>query len=108
MAAPDPKAKLALLEQMAAKDPKQPFPRYGVAMELASQGRLADSAAAFAALAKDLPDYVPTYFQAGKVLEKLDRLDEARDFYGRGIAAATKAGNGHARDELEAALSILG
>jgi tetratricopeptide (TPR) repeat protein len=103
-----PKSKLELLSEIAAKDPKQPFPRYGVAMELAVLGRLEEAADAFRGLAKDLPDYVPTYFQAGKVCEKLGRLDDARDFYRRGIDAAARAGNGHARDELEAALAILG
>lgn len=102
------KSKLELLSEIAAKDPKQPFPRYGLAMELMGLGRHEESAEAFRALARDLPDYTPTYFQAGKVMEKLDRLDEARDFYRRGIEAATRSGNHHAREEIEAALSILG
>ena len=63
--------------------------------------------ASFRALAGDLPDYTPTYFQAGKVMEQLARTDEARDFYRRGIEAASRAGNTHARDKLEAALGLL-
>jgi tetratricopeptide (TPR) repeat protein len=103
-----PKTRLELLEEAAAKDAKNAFARYGLAMELARLGRLEDAARAFEALATDLPDYVPTYFQAGKNLERLERRDAARDVYARGAAAATRAGNQHAREELEAALALLG
>jgi tetratricopeptide (TPR) repeat protein len=102
------KSKLELLQEFAAKDPKNPFPRYGIAMELVQLERLDEAAAAFDALARDFPAYVATYFHAGKVLEKLGRLDDARAFYTRGIDQASRAGQGHAREELEAALGLLG
>lgn len=107
MTAPPAKSKLDFLREIAAKDPKNAFPRYGIAMELARLERLPESADAFRALARDDPAYVPTYFQAGKVLERLGGLEEAKDFYRRGVEAATRAGNAHARDELSAALSML-
>jgi tetratricopeptide (TPR) repeat protein len=102
-----PKSRLDLLALAAEKDPKNAFARYGLAMELARLGRLEEAAEAFCALAADLPDYVPTYFQAGKTFERLGRADNARDMYERGIAAAARAGNAHARDELEAALRMV-
>lgn len=102
-----PKSRLDTLREIAAKDPKSAFPRYGMAMELTQLERLAEAADAFRSLAGDLPDYVPTYFQAGKVFEKIGDLEAAKDFYRRGIDAATRAGNGHARDEISAALSLL-
>ena len=101
------KTRLDFLSEAAAKDPKNAFARYGVAMELARLGRLDEAGDAFRALAAALPDYVPTYFQAGKVFEKLGRRDDARDFYRRGMDAASRAGNQHAREELEGALSLL-
>lgn len=103
----EPKSRLELLGEMAAKDPKNAFARYGYAMELGSNGRLEEAAEAFRALARDLPAYVPTYYHAGKACEKLAKLDDARDFYRRGIEAATQARNFHAREELEGALALL-
>jgi tetratricopeptide (TPR) repeat protein len=76
-------------------------------MELASQGQLEDAVAAFRALAADKPDYVPLYFHAGKTLERLGLLDEARETYRGGVRAASAAGNRHAQDELEAALGLI-
>lgn len=101
------KTRLDTLAELAAKDPKNAFARYGLAMELARLGRLAEAGEAMKALAADLPDYLPTYFQAGKIFEKLARTAEARSFYERGIEVAARAGNAHARDELAAALAAL-
>lgn len=101
------KSKLDLLREFAARDPKNAFPRYGVAMELVQLGRLEDAAAEFDALAREQPAYLPAYYHAGKVLERLGRLEEARGVYRRGAAVATAAGNPHAREEIEAALAAL-
>ncbi len=51
------------------------------------------------------PAYSAAYYHGGQTLEKMGRLDDARDFYRRGIAATRDP---HALGELEAALSILG
>jgi tetratricopeptide (TPR) repeat protein len=99
------KSRLDMLADVAAKDPKNAFARYGYAMELARLERLDEAAAAFERLAADLPDYVPTYLQGGKALERLGRREAARGLYARGVAAATRARNDHAREELEAALA---
>jgi len=103
-----PKSRIEVLAEAAAKDPKNAFARYGLAMELARLGRDEEAAKAFRALAADLPDYVPAYFQAGRHSEKIGDTEAARDFYRRGIEAATRAGNQHAREEIEAALRLLG
>ncbi len=102
------KSRLDALVEAVAKDPKNTFARYGLAMELARAGRTDEARRAFEALAADFPDYVPTYFQAGKLLERAGDLEAARAFYARGVEAAARAGNAHAREELEAALRLLG
>jgi len=51
------------------------------------------------------PGHSAAYYHGGQTLEKLGRLDDAREFYRRGIAATRDP---HALGELEAALSILG
>ncbi len=99
--------RLEQLAEFARVNPRDPFPRYGFALELKGQGRLEESADAFAALATDFPDYCPAYLHAGNVLVALHRSDEAASVYRAGIVAATKSRDNHARGELESALAEL-
>lgn len=95
------------LRQFIATNPQDPFPRYGLALELKNNGRLAESATEFAALITAFPTYVPAYLMAGNTLVALGQTAEARDVFARGIEAATLKGDGHARGELEGALAQL-
>ena len=90
---------------MLAQDPGNPFMRYGLAMELVKAGELASAMAEFAALLAHDPEYSAAYFHGGQTLEKLGRIEEARDYYRRGIAHSNDP---HARSELQGALDILG
>lgn len=74
-------------------------------MEYVKSGELDRAVATFAEVAKTDPNYSAAYFHGGQALEKLGKLDEAREFYRRGIAVTRDP---HARSELEAALDILG
>ena len=84
-----------------------PFPRYGLAMELKTRGDLAEAWATFAELLEKFPDYVPSYLMAGGTLVALSRKDEAAEVYRRGVDVATRRGDQHARGELEAALGEI-
>jgi tetratricopeptide (TPR) repeat protein len=100
--------RLATFRSFIEKSPADPFPRYGLAMELRAQGKLDEAAAAFAELLSGFPTYVPAYLMAGKLEESQGRTDQAADIYRRGVAAAQAKGDGHAKKELEAALDDLG
>jgi tetratricopeptide (TPR) repeat protein len=89
------------------KSPNDPFPRYGLGMELKNQGKLAEAVEAFSDLIGRFPDYVPAYLMAGNTLASLGRREEAMDVYRRGIATARTRGDLHAAKELEAALAEL-
>lgn len=97
--------RIATFKSFIAKSPADPFPRYGLAMELKNQGDLAGAWAAFHELISQFPDYVPSYLMAGGVLVALARKDEAADIYRKGIEVATRRGDQHARGELESALA---
>lgn len=99
--------KLAMLRSFCEKAPGDPFPRYGVAMELRRGGDLAGAVAAFAAMAKDFPDYVPQYLMAGQTLREMGDVPAARAVLDAGIAVATRVGNSHARGELQSARDEL-
>ena len=99
--------RVAAFRSFIEKSPSDPFPRYGLAMELKNQGKLDDAASAFAELIASFPDYVPAYLMAGNVLATQGKRGEATDVYKRGISAATARGDQHAVKELESALAEL-
>jgi tetratricopeptide (TPR) repeat protein len=98
-------ARLATLRQLLADNPANTFVRYGLAMEHVRSGDLAGAVREFEALLAADPKYSAAYYHGGQTLEKLGNLDQARDFYRRGIAVTRDP---HALSELQAALDILG
>lgn len=102
------KTRREILEGFVAANPADAFARYGLALECA---KLADNEAAienFQQLLAAHPDYVTGYFQYGQLLARLGRIAEAKQILAAGVSAAQKAGNMHARDEMQAALDALG
>lgn len=97
-----------MLQAFIAQKPRDPFPRYALALEYKNAGRLEEAEATFAELMTVDPGYVATYLHAGNVLLALGRRDDARTAYQAGIAVATRAGDTHARGELDGALASLG
>jgi tetratricopeptide (TPR) repeat protein len=97
--------RIEILQQLLDQNPGSTFARYGLAMEFVKSGDLDRAVAAFEEVMKSDPNYSAAYFHGGQTLEKLGKLDEARDVYRKGIAVTRDP---HARSELEAALDILG
>ncbi len=94
-----------ILKQMLEADPGNSFARYGLAMENLNAGNLEGCVGEFEALLERDPNYSAAYFHGGQTLEKLGRLDDARNYYRRGLAVTRDP---HARGEMQAALDILG
>lgn len=97
--------RLATFRTFIERNPKDPFPRYGLAMELRSRGDLAGAATAFDELLNDFPDYVPSYLMAAGLYAEVGRKDDGIATLRRGVDVATVKGDSHARKELEAALA---
>ena len=102
-----PEERLTAFRQFVAKSPGDPFPRYSLAMQLRSMGRTDEAATELREVTQRSPDYVPAYTILGQVLEGLGDGAEAARAYEAGVAAATRAGNDHARSELSQALGTL-
>jgi Tfp pilus assembly protein PilF len=98
-------SRIEILQQLLAQNPASSFARYGLAMEYLNSGELSRAVTEFGSLIEADPAYAAAYYHGGQTLEKLGRLDAARDYYRRGILAASDP---HARSELQAALDILG
>jgi predicted Zn-dependent protease len=100
--------RLEFLEKVTSSGSTDPFAWYGLAMEYRTLERHAEALATFEALRVRTPDYVAMYLMCGQMLEKLGKLEEARDWMSSGLEAARKKGDAHAASELESAIGALG
>jgi tetratricopeptide (TPR) repeat protein len=96
------------LEEMLAEDPRDPFLRYGLAMEYASEGDDQGAVSRFSAMLEDCPDYVPAFLQAGQALLRLGRSAEAIEIFRKGIVVASRLGDEHAAGEMQGFIDSVG
>ena len=101
------KSRREALEAFVAEKPDDAFSRYGLALEFMNSGDAANAETQFRELIQRNPGYVPGYQMLGQLLAKESRSEDARSILNQGIAAATKAGNAHARSEMESLLAEL-
>lgn len=101
-------SRLEALELMVSREPNDPFPYYGLALEYRSAGRLQDCLEGFRRLRARFPDYVPMYLMAAQVSQEVGAVDDARRWCQDGIEAAGRKRDGHALGELESLLGSLG
>jgi tetratricopeptide (TPR) repeat protein len=99
--------RLEVLKSMVEQKPEDGFSRYGLAMEYVRSGELETAVAEFETLLQYNPNYAAGYFHGGQTLEKLGRIEEAREIYRKGIDVTGATGDGHTRSELIAALQML-
>src|SRR5712692_5639899 len=98
------KTRLEFLRETLQNDPDNTFVRYGLALELSNSGRLSEAWQHFEYLLTRHPDYSPTYLQAGMLLVKQGRREEAREVLARGSDVTQRQRNFHAQSELQATL----
>jgi predicted Zn-dependent protease len=101
------KTRREMLEDMLVASPQDTFLRYGIAMELAREGRAADAVASLRSLAGDQPNYVPAYFQAAQLLIRDGDAAGAAELLRAGIAAARANSDSHAAEEMSALLAQI-
>jgi tetratricopeptide (TPR) repeat protein len=98
--------RLQQLLSFYADDPNDPFTIYAIATEYrAAEPHRAMSY--YQTLLDEHPDYVGTYYHAGKLLEQLQKPEEAEKVYRRGLQVSRQAGQLHAASELQQALNSL-
>lgn len=98
--------RMAQIEALLADDPTDVFLRYGLAMEHVSAGDDATAADHLVRLA-DEAGYVPAFLQAGQILARLNRVEQACDVLRRGVDAAQRQGDSHAAGEMAGLLTSL-
>ena len=97
--------RLDLLAERVQKNPKDLLARYGLAMEYAQQGDHDQALENFRFLLEANPDYVAAYYQAGRLLQKMGQVQQAREMLRQGILVSARVGDLHSKSELEAALA---
>ncbi|MCC2545279.1 tetratricopeptide repeat protein [Hymenobacter sp. BT175] len=99
-------SRLQQLLSFYAEDPNDPFTIYALAMEY----RPTEPQRAlefYQKLLTEHPDYVGTYYHAGKLLEQLQKPEEAEKVYRTGLVVCRRAGQRHAGAEVQQALNQL-
>ena len=108
MAEPAVSDRMSKLQGMLQKQPQDTFLLYGLGMEYKKAGDPARAVEHFDRVIAIDPGYCYAYHQKGQVHESTGDREAARQAYREGIAAAAKKGDLHAKEELTAALEMLG
>lgn len=96
-----------LLLNLLKEDPNDPFARYALALEFRKENLLREAQEVLEALKSDQPDYLPLYYQLGKLIEERGNETEAMQVYREGLALATAQRELKTRSELEEAIWML-
>ncbi|MCW3088016.1 MAG: tetratricopeptide repeat protein [Sediminibacterium sp.] len=95
------------IQEFLASNPTDNFLRHALALEYSKLGEDARARELFEAILTGSPDYVGSYYHLAKLLEKMEEQALAIEWYEKGMAAAKKAGDNHAYNELQAAYEDL-
>ena len=99
-----PSSRLQQLLAFYQDDPTDAFTIYALATEY--RGLEPEKAwGYYQKLLTEHPDYVGTYYHAGKLLEEFNKPEEAEKVYRQGLVVARRAGQQHAASELLQALN---
>ncbi len=101
------KSRREMIEEMLAESPQDPELRYMLAMEYISGGDDPGAVRCFQEMIQATPNYPPAYHQAGRALQRLNRIAEARTLLSQGIPIAQKQGDLHAAGEMTELLQSL-
>ena len=99
--------RLATLLAMVRDKPDDPFLIFAIALEHKSSGNEGESMAYFERLVNDFPDYIPTYYQYGKLMEETGQIQKATNLYKVGVIKAKQAGDNKTARELQQAIDMM-
>ena len=99
--------RLDQLLEMLKTEPDDTFLNYALALEYDKLEKQDESLRLFQKLMALEPPYVPAFFMAGQMLQRLDRTEEASTILTSGIAQAQQQGNSHAAGEMREFLAMI-
>lgn len=100
-------ARIEIFKKMLATDPNNSPVRFGLANELLKIGRFEEAVTELQSYLNQSDDQGNAYGKLAQALERLGRIDEARQAYQQGIAAANRHGHPGMAQDFEMALADL-
>ena len=94
------------LEQFIAEDPQDPFNHYALGLEYINIDT-AKALTIFKSIVKSHMEYLPVYYQLGKLYQQLGENGKAAETFNTGIALARNRNELKTLRELNAALEAL-
>lgn len=97
--------KLKQLARQIKDNPGDSFSKFALALEFRKKGEFKKARILFEDILSSDPDYVGVYYHLGKLYEALDRLQDSRDIFKRGIKIAEAQQEMRTESELREALA---
>lgn len=101
------KAKIKQLARQIKNNPADSFSKFALALEFRKEGELKKARILFEDILSSDSDYVGVYYHLGKLYEALDRFNDAKQLYRKGIAVAGQQKEKRTEKELKEALQQL-
>jgi tetratricopeptide (TPR) repeat protein len=95
------------LKKYLEDDPGDTFTLYALALELVKIESYAEAQTIFSGLVEKYPDYLPAYYQYGKLSEKMNDFTKANETYIKGIELAKKKNDLKTMNEIKEAFNLL-
>jgi tetratricopeptide (TPR) repeat protein len=99
--------RLEKLTQLLSQSPGDAFLLYAIAMEHKKADNAPAAVEFFDRVIQIDPGYCYAYYQKGLLFESTGDMEGAKAVYRQGIAAAERKGDLHAKEEINAALTLL-
>ncbi len=101
------KNRIDQLKEFIAEDPADVFSRYALALEYSNSGNWHEAEKEFLQVIKIKKDYLPVYYQLGKLYETVNENQKAIEIYKKGIEIAKTQKNQKTLNELRGAMEEL-
>ena len=99
--------RIAKLKEFLQVNPNDSFVQHALALEYVKLGDDVTARGLFESILEREETYVGSYYHLAKLLERQGEKDNAISWYEKGMAAAKKAGDNHAYNELQGAYEDL-
>ncbi len=93
--------------KMLETHPEDPFLHYASAIEYEKMEEFKEAKKILSHLISIHPEYLPSYYRLGQILEQLKETEEAIECYQRGLKLAKTNGDFKAAGEISEALMLL-
>lgn len=92
--------RLQQLQRFLEQSPEDPFLLYALAIEYVGLNQDGAAETLFRKLLTENPDYLASYYHYGRLLERLERVDEALAMFAAGVELAQRQGDEKTLREL--------